>query len=166
MTNTTFLTLEYLQEITPISQALGSQTDLLLPFCEIGESLHVYDILSISLKDSLITMIENQTLSGDSLTLVEQYIVPCSAWFAFYEASIFIIYRAEAKGLTKKFSENSQALDRQEFANYRQSILDKANFYSNRLTAYLEANQDKYPLYRGKPCGTQQKTFGGGIFLG
>lgn len=166
MTTTTFLTLEYLQEITPISDALAGQISILLPFTEVGEAMHIYDTLGTALKDDLITKIEAGTLAGNDLELVENYIIPASAWFCMFEASIFVIYQFTAKGVTKKFSDNSQAVDRQEAALVRQSILDKANFYSNRLTAYLEANQAKYPLYRGKPCGSQKTSFGGGIFLG
>lgn len=166
MTNTTFLTLEYLGEITPISNALSNQVDLLLPFTEIGEALHIYDLLGVALKDDLLGKIEAGTLAGNDLVLVEQYIVPCAAWFSYYEASIFIIYQSTAKGIMKRQNESSVALDRQEFANLRQSILDKATFYSNKMVAYLQDNQTLFPLYRAKPCNTQQKTFGGGIFLG
>jgi len=168
MTTTNFLTLEYLKEVAPITQALANQTDLLLPFIEVGESMHVFDLLGVALKDDLISKIESQNITGNTQTLIENYIIPCSAWWCYFEASIFIIYRSESKGITKKFSDNSQALDRQEFANYRQSILDKATFYSNRLVKYLNDNQDKFDLYRSSSANqiNRSTSFGGGIFLG
>lgn len=165
MNETTFLTVDYLKEITPISSALGDQTSLLLPFISVAESMHINDVLGIALKDDLLSKIENNSLTGDSLTLVENFIIPTSAWYTFFEASTFIIYRAESRGITKKYSDNSQALDRQEFANFRQSILDKAVFYKSALVAYLEANKSKYPLYRSD-CGVIKTGNSSGIYLG
>lgn len=164
MNEITFLTVDYLKDITPITSALANQTDLLLPFVSIGESMHLYNSLGLALKDDLLAKVENNTLNTDEQELVEGYIVPASAWFAMFEASIFIIFKAEAKGITKKNSDNSTALDRQELAIYRQSILDKANFYKSRLITYLETNKDKFPLYRAE-CGVNKTSYGGGIFL-
>lgn len=166
MVHTTFLTVDYLKEITPISLAVDVNT--LMPFVSVGETLHVYDILGTALKDSLLTMIENHTLSGNSEILVEDYIIPCAAWFSFFEASVFIIYRSENKGITKKFSDNSQALDKDEFAIYRQAILDKAQFYRTRLVDYLENNQTLFPLWRCSSTNpiNASKGNGSGFYLG
>jgi hypothetical protein len=167
MVHTNFLTLEYLKEQTPISSALGNQVELLEPFISVAENMHL-DVLGTALKDSLITMIENQTLTGVSETLVDDYIIPYSAWITFWEASLFIMYRAEAKGITKKFSDNSQALDKTEFALFRQGIKDKADFYHNRLLDYLTSNQSAFPLWRCTDTNpiNKKESYSGGIYLG
>lgn len=165
MTDTTFLTVDYLKEIAPISANVAPE--ILQPFIPIAEAMWINDkILGTALTTQLKSELENQTLSGDNYTLVYSYIVPTSAWYSYYEASVFMIYRAENKGITKKYSDNSQALDRQEFANYRQSIQDKANYYRNRLIDYLNDNRLLYPNYRPENFCSPRKDYGGGIWLG
>lgn len=160
---TTILTLDKLKEITAISDALGNQVDLLLPFVEIAETIHLQDVLGIALYEEIIDDVENGTLSGFNETLVENYLYNLSAWYSYFEASPFLIYRAEAKGITKKYSENSQALDRGEFALFRQSILDKAMYFRNTTINFLNKNLDNYPLYRCDERGGQD--FASGIYV-
>ncbi len=165
MIHTTFLTVDYLKEITSVSQSVDVNT--LAPFIPIGEELWINDVLGTALKDSLITMIENGTLSGVSETLVEDYIIPASAWSCYFEASPFLMYRTENRGITKKFSENSQPLDKAEFTLFRQSINDKMSFYRNRLIQYLEDNKTTFTLWRCTDSNriNKDKDFSGGIYV-
>lgn len=164
---TTILTIEKLKEIAPITNALANQVDMITPFIEVAESMHVRnDILGDALYDAIIDEIEASTLSGSNLTLVEKYIYNLSAWYSFWEASIFIIYRSEAKGITKKYSENSQALDKTELAIYRQSILEKALFWRNLTIDYLQDNKINYPLWRSDTdCDYPTKDNSNGIYV-
>jgi len=165
MTNTTFITVDNLKEFTPVTENMDYTT--IQSFISVGEGLWIYDVLGTALTSSLLQMIENQTLSGDSLNLVTSYIVPAACWYTLYESSVFLIYRTENKGLTKKYSDNSQALDKQEFAIYRQSVLDKANYFRNRLIRFLDDNQSLYPLYRasGSCNNNSRMDFSGGIYV-
>lgn len=146
---TTILTIEKLQEIAPITNALAGNVDMLMPFVEFAETAHLKEnLLGEAMYDDIIDDIENGTLSGNNETLVTNYLYNLSGWFSFFEASPFIAWRAEAKGLTKKFSDNSQALDREEIAEYKQAILDKATFWYNATAKYLENNKTNFPLWR------------------
>ncbi len=156
---TTILTIEKLKEIAPITSALGNQVDLLIPFIDFAETAHIKeDLLGEALYSQLISNIEAGVWSGSNQTLCETYLYNLSAWYSFYEASPFIAYRAEAKGLTKKFSDNSQPLDRDEIKDFKQSIYDKALFWRNATIKYLTNNKTLYPLWRmqyyGKATGT------------
>jgi len=147
--STTILSVEKLQEISAISNALANQTDLLMPFVEFAEVAHLKeDILGEALYDDIIADIEAGTLSGNNQTLCEKYLYNLSAWYSYFEASPFIAYRAEAKGVTKKFSDNSQALEKNEIADWRQAILDKAMFWRNATIKFLTNNKTNYPLWR------------------
>ena len=146
---TTILTPDILETIAPISQALGSQTDMLTPFIEVSEMQHLKDgILGTALYDSIISDIENSTLSGNSETLVISYLYNVSAWYTFYDSSIFIWGRAEAKGLTIKASDNSNAMSTDELAIYRQSVLEKAMYWRNATIAFLTKEEENFPLWR------------------
>lgn len=170
--STTILSIEKLQEITSISNALANQVDLLMPYVEFAETAVLkQDVLGEALYDQLVTEIENGTLTGNNQTLVENYLYQLSAWQSFVEASPFILYRAGAKGVTKMFSDNSTALDDKEFAIYRQSILDKAMFWRQATLKYLENNSTLFPLLRqsfyGKTssCDSAGYDSGNGIWV-
>lgn len=160
---TTILTIEKLQEIAPITQALANQTEMLASFIEVSEVMHLkQDILGESLYDAIISEIENGTLSGANLTLVTNYLYNLSAWYSFWESAPFLTYRTTAKGVNKMYSENSQALDKDEMAMYRQSILDKAIYWRNATLKYLENKKTLYPLWRKEYYGDENcDEFGG-----
>ena len=152
---TTILTAEKLEEITPITNALSNQVNLLIPFIEFAETAHLKeDLLGEAMYDDIIDSIEAGTLSGNSETLCTTYLYNLSGWYSFAEACPFIIWRSEAKGLTKKFSENSQPLDKDEIAIYRQSILDKALFWRNATIKFLTNNKEDFTLWRTQYYGS------------
>lgn len=152
--STTILSIEKLQEISAISNALANNTEMLMPFVEFAEIAHLKeDILGESLYSQIISNIENGVWSGSNQTLVETYLYNLSAWYSYFEASPFIAYRAEAKGVTKKFSDNSQALEKNEIADWRQAILDKASFWRMATIKYLTNNSTLFPLWRTQYFG-------------
>lgn len=155
---TTILTVEKLQEIAPITNALANQVEMLTSFIEVSETMHLKEVLGEPMYDLIISEIESGTLSGNNQTLVETYLYNLSGWMCFWEAIPFIAYRTEAKGLTKKFSDNSQPLDREEVAELRQAIWDKAIFWKNATIKYLTNHKADYPLWRtqyyGKSTGS------------
>ena len=165
---TTILTTEKLQEITAIAKSLGDNTELLSSYIEVSEEMHLRNgCLGVALYDDIISQIENNTLSGITQTLVEKYLYQLSAWYSYLEASPFIIYKANAKGFTKQFSENSQSLDREEFATVRQSISEKATFWRGVTVAYLDKNKASFPLWRDTEANPIDSTFdsSNGIYL-
>ena len=164
MRSTTFTTVDIIKQDTAISSAVSPA--LIEPFIKSAETFWLKPVLGEAFYNELLDDIENNTLSGITKTLVTDYIVPTSNWFTYYEALPFIAYRAEAKGLTKKFSDNSTPLDQKEYNAYRQSILDNAHTYKNMLLDFLNLNKQQFPTYRDDTCITSQtKHYSGGIFL-
>ena len=165
---TTILTPDILETIAPISQALGSQTDMLNPFIEVSEMQHLKDgILGTALYDDIIADIEAGTLSGNSETLVISYLYNVSAWYTFYDSSIFIWARAEAKSVTLKSSDNSTPLTEAQLAIYRQSILEKAMYWRNATIAFLTKEEENFPFWRCTDSNPIDKSddFSSGIWV-
>jgi len=160
-----FLTIDLLKQIVPISMNVDAM--LLEPFIPTAEEMNVNPILGLALTNELLVAIESGVVTGNTLTLLNDYIIPASAWSTFYEAAPFIIYRSVNAGITKKQSDNSTALDQSEFAVYRQSINDKSVFYLNRLINYLEDNKALYPNYRVNEIGCGiDRVNSSGFYLG
>lgn len=162
MNDITYCTVDEIKQYTPVSKNLS--VEILEPFIKMAETFHIRPVLGETLDDSLISMISDDTLTGVSYTLVSEYIVPCSIWYAYFEALPFIWTRSNAKGLTKGFSDTTSALERKEYELMKQEIWDKAQMYKNRLVDYLSDNSTSFPLYGS--VATYGKSNSTGIFLG
>lgn len=144
----TYLTVEELKSYTSISNNVDtSQLESWIP---ISESMRIVPVLGTALDTSLKAELEaTGTLTGNSAILYT-HIKNCSAWYSFYEASTFMRTKAMNKGIIQQFSDNSQVAPLEDFRQYRQDILDKAQFYLNYLVQYLEDNKNLFPLYRSQ----------------
>lgn len=164
MNRTTFLTSEDLKDFTPISKNVDvSQIE---NFVEIAETLYIIPIIGEALYTDLISKIETGVLTGNTITLVD-HIKNASAWYSFFEASTFIRTKSTNKGIVQGFSDNSQVVDLDDFKNFRQSILDKATFFTNYLIKYLEKNKLLFPLWRSSDDNpiSKDENFSGGIYV-
>ena len=160
MKDTTYASFNDIKEYTPLSDNMSE--DVVVPFIGMAETFHLKPVLGSNLNDSLLEMIDNDTLSGVSYTLVNEYIIPASVWYSYYESIISIWLRPSTKGLTKAFSDNSSAADKKDVEMFRQDAWDKATEYKNRLIDFLN-DSDDFPEY-GK-CSAK-KSNSTGIFLG
>ena len=159
MKDTTYASFNDIKEYTPLSDNMSE--DVVVPFIGMAETFHLKPVLGSNLNDSLLEMIDNDTLSGVSYTLVNEYIIPASVWYSYYESIISIWLRPSTKGLTKAFSDNSSAADKKDVEMFRQDAWDKATEYKNRLIDFLN-DSDDFPEY-GK-CSAK-KSNSTGIFL-
>lgn len=169
MEDFTYLTQDQLKSITAIVKSVDPS--YLEPFIFTAEQMHLIPIIGDALDAQLQSEIEAGTISGANETLWNNYLIYLSAWYTFYEASPFINYKAFNKGILKQFSDSSQNVDLDELKYYRQSILDKANFYKLKLIDYLEDHKASYPLWRSENCDDNNQYYNRssnstGIFLG
>ena len=150
-----------IKEYTSVSKNISPE--ILQPYIKMAETFHLRPVLGENLDNSLLTMISGDTLSGSSYTLVQEFIIPTSIWYSYYEALPFVWTRSNAKGLTKGFSDTTSALDVKEYQMIKQELLDKSVMYLNRLIEYLNDNVLTYPLYGNCSTGSSNSS---GIYLG
>ena len=164
----TYATIEDIKKMTAIVNTV--KPEYLEPFIQTAEQMYINNVLGTALDSELKSLIDAGTLSGVNETLVYNYIIPASVWYSFYDAAPFISIKAFSKGLVKQNSDSSTPIDREELRDYRQSILDKASFYRNRMIDYLVDNSSTFPKFRQDANDDKgryiKKSFGGGIFLG
>ena len=131
----TILTTTKMKDITFISNNIDNK--YLLSFIEMAETFHVQPLMGDLYEDILIK-IDDDNLTADDIKFLDRYVYPCIAYYALYEAAPHLHFKTENKGLVKKFSDNSDNIDSAEFKIYRQSVLDKAVMYANRLRKILD----------------------------
>lgn len=144
-----YITEEQLKEITSIQSNVDSYE--LLKYIPISQSKWVDDILGSDLVKDLKEAIYDKDMNGvdisdEYMALLEEIKYPV-AWFAFFEATTFLNFKTSKAGIGKKYTDNTENLDYQEFAQYRSEIKDNADHYNAKLATFLYDNQSDYPLY-------------------
>ena len=171
MSDITYCTIEKIKEITAIVKTVDPS--YIEPHIENSEILEIIPILGCALDTELKNEILNGTLSGDNETLVDYYIVPCSAWYSYHNSLPFLAIKTFNKGLVRQASDNSVAASLEEVRFLQQSVMDIASSMGNRLIKYLINNEALFPNYRVdqdgdcdscSPLTTQR--YAGGIYLG
>ena len=87
----------------------------------------------------------------------EAYLYPALAYLTVSDYLPFAHYKIQKKGITKSGSDNSTPVEIDELSIILKRTEATANFYLNRMIAYLDDNKDSYPLYRGNTCDTDYK---------
>jgi hypothetical protein len=112
-----------------------------------AQNIHIEPILGTDLYVKILTDIENSSLAGDYATLTEDYIIPALIQYSLYEASLNLSFEWFNGGIAQ-YSDGSQIPAKLNEIQYlRNQILNKAQYFSERLKCYLCDNSSKFPEY-------------------
>lgn len=161
--DSTLITTNKLKEFTSISDNID--VNLLQPHLLIAQQLYIQPILGDALYTSILAQFDNQTLSGDTLTLYDEYITPAIGFSAWFSAAPFLLYKTQRQGIQTQNGDNSTPLTSDEFSLYSARVENFKNFYCDRLLKYLEDNYDKFPLFRNSSTSDNVNHNVGGIYL-
>ena len=123
-------------------------TDKFIQFVKIAQEIHIQNYLGTDLYNKISQDIVDDSLSGDYLDLVNDYIQPMLIHFAMVEYLPFAAYTIANGGVYKHSSENSQLVDKTEIDSLIAKERDYAEYYTQRLIDYLSFNApSKFPEY-------------------
>jgi hypothetical protein len=108
---------------------------------------YIQNLLGTLLYEDLLAKIQAGTLAGDDLTLVDDYIADCLTYWCLYELQIPLLFNFRNKSTATNNSDYSQPISTKEMERIENRFKHKAEFFSKRITLYLEANPNLYPLY-------------------
>jgi hypothetical protein len=145
--------------------SIGENIDpeLLAPHLQIAQELYVAEVLGAALYDDLVTQYDNNTISGITETLLNEYIIPAIGFSSWYSCSPFLSYKTNRSGINTTTSDVQTPATIEEFNLYLSKVDNLKNFYLHRLEQYLIDNATSFPLYR-QAENLQQG--GGSIFTG
>ena len=144
MTTTFILSEAKLRQFTDLNDSVD--TSLLKNAVREAQDIMLQRIIGTPLYKSILNKIDTSTLTGVYLTLVNDYIQDFLLYAAYYEALEAIYIRPRNNGLlTPTGGENSIETDRSLFNVKRQNVLNKMEFYADKLSAYLAEEQNLYP---------------------
>ena len=121
--------------------------DKFIQFIEIAQDINIQMQLGTNLYQKLQNDIIADTLSGDYLSLVNDYIKPMLIWYSQAAYIPFASYQIGNGGVFKHRSENADSVTQEEIAMLTNKVSETAEFYTRRFIDYMTYNQTLYPEY-------------------
>ena len=122
-------------------------TDKFIQFIKIAQEIHITNYLGSKLYDKISADIVADTLTGDYLSLVKDYIQPMLIHFAMVEYLPFASYQIKNGGVFKHTSENAESVSKDEVEFLVQKQRDFSEYYTRRFVDYICFNSTKFPEY-------------------
>ena len=122
-------------------------SDKFLQFIKIAQEIHITNYLGSKLYGKISADIVSGTLSGDYLSLVNDYIQPMLIHFAMVEYLPFAAYQIKNGGVSKHSSENSESVSKSEIEFLVQKERNTSEYYTRRFVDYICFNGSKFPEY-------------------
>tara|TARA_R110000803_G_scaffold179709_1_gene242100 strand:- start:294 stop:797 length:504 start_codon:yes stop_codon:yes gene_type:complete len=120
---------------------------LILPHLKDAQRIYIESALGTALYRRLQTVILANTLAGDNLILVNDYIQSTLVHYATLQCLPFLAYRLENGNIYSKTSENGVALSREQLGDLSDSVKNTSEWYRARLIDYLCYNSALFPEY-------------------
>lgn len=144
MTSTFIISEAKLRQFTDMNNNVDSE--LLKNAVREAQDIHIQRLTGTKLYDKILSDIDAGTLTGEYKTLVDSYLQDALLYWAYYEALESIYIRPRNNGvLFPTGGENSEKVDGTWYDRKRQSVQNKAEFYSEKLVNYLIENQGTFP---------------------
>ena len=141
-------------------------TDLFINFIKIAQQMHIQNYLGTQLYNVITTKITTNTLTGDYLSLVTNFIQPMLIHYAMVDYLPFANYQIRNGGVFKHRSENSENVNKDELDILVQKHRSFGDFYAKRFVDYMvinastmfptywtNSNADMYPDQKPNPTG-------------
>jgi hypothetical protein len=112
-----------------------------------AQDIYVQDTLGTKFFNSLKNAIINSTLTSNEETLLKDYVGPMLMQYALYLMLPHIKYKIVDKGILSGTSEETQATSLDELKYLRESTLNTAQFYNERVIEYFRDNPGMFPDY-------------------
>ena len=111
-------------------------TDKFIQFVKIAQDIHIQNYLGTDLLDKIEADIIADSLAGDYLSLVTDYVKPMLIHWAMVEYLPFAAYSVANKGVYKHTSENASNVEKEEVDFLIEKERDLAQYYTDFISQY------------------------------
>ncbi len=122
-------------------------TDKFIQFIKVAQEIHLQNYTGTKLYDKISNDILNNTLSGNYLSLVTDYLQPMLIHFAMTEYLPFAAFTVANGGVYKHTSENATNAEKIEVDYLVEKERTIAKYYTERFIDYMSFNQSLFPEY-------------------
>lgn len=134
--------------------------DQIVQYIKTSQDIHIQALLGTALYDRLKNDVLANTLTGNYLTLMDDYVQDVLVHYTMVELMPFLTYKISNGGVFKKQSENSEGIDKSELEYLIQKERDTAEHYGRRLVNYLTFYGNLTPEYYANQNGEMYPTDG------
>ena len=146
MTTTLFISENKLKNFTDLNNSVDP--DLLKNAVREAQDINIQRMLGYNLYQKMITDVNNNTLTGYYLTLMNEYLQDTLLYWSYYEALESIWLRPRNNGLLiPQGGVEASAVDSNTYDKKRQSVKNKAEWYAERMVGWLIDNQTQFPEF-------------------
>ena len=167
MATALFITQEDLVKHTALNGNVDP--DKFIQFIKIAQDIHIQNYLGTDLFNKINNDIVAGTLSGNYLSLLNNYIKPMLIHWAMSEYLPFAAYTIANKGVYKHGSENSESVAKNEVDYLVEKEQSIAKHYTERFIDYMSFNQSLFPEYNNNSNGDmypdRSNNFGGWFLM-
>ena len=121
--------------------------DKFIGFLKISQQIHIKNYLGTDLYNKISNDIIADSLSGDYLTLVNDYIQPMLIHYAMVDYLPFAAYQIKNGGIFKHSSETAETVSKSEVDYLVNKEREFAEYYTRRFIDYMAFNQASFPEY-------------------
>lgn len=121
--------------------------DKFIGFLKIAQQIHIRNYLGTDLYNKISNDIISDSLSGDYLTLVNDYIQPMLIHYAMVDYLPFAAYQIKNGGIFKHSSETAETVSKSEVDYLVNKEREFAEYYTRRFIDYMAFNQASFPEY-------------------
>ena len=140
-----FVTETYMKKHSNIDANVDAQ--YITPVIESVQDLYILPVLGTALYDEISAEIIAGSVSVANQDLLDRHVQKAILYYVLAEGLPSFNYKIENKSVATKTSDNATPVDinilQSEVSRYR----NIAEVYSQRITSFLVANSDTYPLY-------------------
>ena len=119
--------------------------DKFIQFLKIAQQIHIRNYLGTDLYNKISSDIIADSLSGNYLTLVNDYIQPMLIHFAMVDYLPFAAYQIKQGGIFKHTSETAETVSKSEVDYLVAKEREFAEYYTRRFIDYMAFNQSNFP---------------------
>jgi len=144
-----FVSEQKLKEYTPVSQNVDSGK--LVSAIRISQDIVAKEALGQALYQKMMELITSGDISLSQninyKNLLDDYIVPCAMWNAYYISLDFSLVEYANAGLVSNSTEQGASVDLATFKTIKNGAKHTSDFYTEKLKLWLNNNTTLYPEF-------------------
>ena len=143
-------------------------SELILPSIQTAQDIYLRQTLGDSLLDKICSLVREDELAEPYQTLLDEYIIVYLEYLAMAELCVPSTFKLGNIGIAQAYDANVNTQTIQNVKYLESYYKQKAGFYENRLTTFIQQHHNLYPEYNTVSDVTvsSETTLQCGIYLG
>lgn len=145
MAQVLLITEDYLYQNTQVNESV--EATKIYPFIRLAQDKWIEPLTGTNLIAKIKTDSANESISGNYLTLRDNYLRPALCWFALQEMLPSLNFKIDNGSIAQHNSENTTAVGMSEMNAVIDQAKSNARYYADRMQDYLSNNSSLFPEY-------------------